>query len=116
MQLFRKLTRDVRGYVQKVCSTFKHILSNIYLFFSAYTLIPHELCSVLIMERMLTCNLLSKQKPSQVDLNTHLLLVIGGKQMLRVLELECHRYDIELFLCFYSHAPCLVKKKRDTGT
>jgi hypothetical protein len=46
-----------------------------------------------------------------VDLNTHLLLVIGGKQMLRVLELECHRYDIDLFLCFYSHAPCLVKKK-----
>lgn len=111
MQLFRKLTRDVRGYVQKVCSTFKLICCDIYSAFIAYNLLPLEWCSVLIMGRMLTCNLLSKQKPSQVDLNTHLLLVIGGKQMLRVLELECHRYDYELFFCLNSRAPCLLKMK-----
>jgi len=29
------------------------------------------MCSVLIMGKMLIYNLLSKQKPSQVDLNTH---------------------------------------------
>jgi hypothetical protein len=103
MQLFRKLTRDVRGYVQKVCSTFK-FCCDIYSAFIAYNLLPLEWCSVLIMGRMLTCNLLSKQKPSQVDLSTHLLLVIGGKQMLRVLELECHRCDYELFFCFNSRA------------
>lgn len=110
MQLFRKLTRDVRGYVQKVCSTSKvHVFY--YLFFTAYTLLPHEWCSVLIMGRKLTCNLLSKQKPSQVDLNTHLLLVIGGKQMLQVLELECRRYDYVLFWCFNSRAHSLLKRK-----
>jgi hypothetical protein len=45
-----------------------------------------------------------------VDLNTHLLLVIGGKQMLQVLELECHRYECELLLRLNSHAPCLLKR------
>lgn len=94
MQLFRKLTRDVRGYVQKVCSgSFSVFLFPYYYCPKVSTVLICNYCSVLIMGKMLICNLLSKQKPLPVVLNTHLLLVIGAKQMLLVQELECHRFD-----------------------
>lgn len=110
MQLFRKLTRDVRGYVQKVCSnSFNVFLLPYYYYPKVYSLIC-ECCSVLIMGKMLICNLLSKQKPSLVVLNTHLPLVIGAKQMLRVQELEFHRSNYLLFTSFIIQEPLSFKE------
>lgn len=60
----------------------------------------HGWYSVLIMERMLTCNLPLKPKPLPVVLNTHLPLGTGDKQMQLVQELECRRFE-PFYLLFF---------------
>lgn len=94
LQLFRKLTRDVRGYVQKVsCHIGSHNCSMSYRLYSLGPVFTYSCASnsVLIMGRMLIFNLQLKQKRLPVALSTHLLLGTGVRQMRLVPELEFHR-------------------------
>ena len=113
MQLFRKLTRDVRAYVQKVSSSnsFFISLSILFLLLNQASITKLFLCmnSVWIMEKMLTYNLQLKQKQLLVVSSTLLLLGTGGKQMQLVLEQEYHRLSPN-FSCNFLPSFCYVSR------
>ena len=113
MQLFRKLTRDVRAYVQKVSSSnsFFISLSILFLLLNQASITKLFLCmnSVWIMEKMLTYNLQLKQKQLLVVSSTLLLLGTGGKQMQLVLEQEYHRLS-PIFSCNFLPSFCYVSR------